>query len=69
MHYLDRKSEFLNGNLKEDIYVIQLEGYNKHGDELKVYNFKNALYGLRQAPRAWNTKVCQGMIKVDEHGT
>ena len=49
---LNVKSTFLNGILEEEIYVKQLSGFVKHGDEEKVYLLKKALYGLKQAPRA-----------------
>lgn len=46
------KSAFLHGELTETVYVDQPLGYQKKGDENKVYRLKKALYGLRQAPRA-----------------
>ena len=54
MHHVDVKTAFLNGDLKENIYVCQPEGYIVKGSEEKVYKLKKALYGLKQAPRAWN---------------
>jgi hypothetical protein len=53
---LDVKSAFLHGELDEDIYVEQPLGY-QHNDGGKVYKLKKALYGLRQAPRAWYSKI------------
>ena len=50
------KSTFLNGEIKEDIYVTQLEGFVE-GNEEWVLKLNKALYGLKQAPRAWNTKL------------
>ena len=44
---LDVKSAFLNGELKEEIYVTQPEGYIWAGKENHVYKLKKALYGLR----------------------
>ncbi|KAJ0466898.1 putative RNA-directed DNA polymerase [Helianthus annuus] len=57
VHHLDVKSAFLHGELKEDVYVHQPEGYVKRGQERQVYKLIKALYGLRQAPRAWNTRL------------
>ena len=53
--HLDVKSAFLNGELQEEVYVAQPEGYVVQGKESFVYKLHKALYGLRQAPRAWNT--------------
>ena len=57
VHHLDVKTAFLNGELKENVYVSQPEGYIVKGSETKVYKLKKALYGLKQAPRAWNEKL------------
>lgn len=57
IHHLDVKTAFLHGELKEKVYVTQPEGFIIPGKEGKVYKLKKALYGLRQAPRAWNAKL------------
>nr|GEU48091.1 ribonuclease H-like domain, reverse transcriptase, RNA-dependent DNA polymerase [Tanacetum cinerariifolium] len=57
VHHLDVKSAFLNGDLKEEVYVTQPEGFVKKQDQGKVYRLIKDLYGLRQAPRAWNIKL------------
>lgn len=57
MHHLDVKSAFLNGDLTEVVYVSQPPGFVVSGEEGKVMRLKKALYGLRQAPRAWNSKL------------
>lgn len=54
---LDVKSGFLHGELKEEVFVQQPEGFIKKGEEEKVYKLRKALYGLKQAPRAWYTKL------------
>ncbi|KAL1207758.1 Retrovirus-related Pol polyprotein from transposon TNT 1-94 [Cardamine amara subsp. amara] len=59
IHHLDVKTAFLHGELKETVYVTQPDGFEKHGSEEKVYRLNKALYGLRQAPRAWNNKLNQ----------
>ncbi|BBN69279.1 multidrug resistance-associated protein 9 [Prunus dulcis] len=48
---LDVKSAFLNGILKEEVYVEQPQGYVQESKETKVYRLNKALYGLKQAPR------------------
>lgn len=50
----DVKTAFLHGNLDEEIYVSQPEGFVLKGCENKVYRLKRSLYGLRQSPRCWN---------------
>nr|GEW02574.1 ribonuclease H-like domain, reverse transcriptase, RNA-dependent DNA polymerase [Tanacetum cinerariifolium] len=57
VHHLDVKFAFLFGDLKEEVYVTQPEGFIKRQDNGKVYRLIKALYGLRQAPRAWNIKL------------
>jgi hypothetical protein len=47
----------LYGELKEEVYVDQLEGFVIRGQENKVYRLKKALYGLKQAPRAWFSRI------------
>ena len=51
------KSAFLNGGIKEEIYVTQSKGYVKEGKEEWVLKLNKALYRLKQAPRAWNAKL------------
>nr|GFB74772.1 ribonuclease H-like domain, reverse transcriptase, RNA-dependent DNA polymerase [Tanacetum cinerariifolium] len=57
VHHLDVKSAFLHGDLEEEVCVTQPEGFIKRQDNGKVYRIIKALYGLRQAPRAWNIKL------------
>lgn len=57
VYQFDVKSAFLNGDLKEEVYVTQPEGFIVNGKEEKVYKLKKALYGFKQAPRAWYTKI------------
>lgn len=57
VHHLDVKTAFLNGEICEEVYVAQPEGFVKKGQEKRVYKLLKALYGLRQAPRAWYSKL------------
>nr|GEW57976.1 retrovirus-related Pol polyprotein from transposon TNT 1-94 [Tanacetum cinerariifolium] len=52
---MDVKMAFLNGELKEEVFVSQLEGFVDQDNPSHVYKLKKALYGLKQAPRAWNS--------------
>ena len=56
IHHLDVKIAFLNGEIKEDMYITQLEGFLMNGKEDHLLKLQNALYGLKQALRAWNSK-------------
>jgi len=57
VHHMDVKSTFLNGDLKEEVYIHQPPGFVIPDKENKVLRLCKALYGLRQAPRAWNAKL------------
>lgn len=54
--HLDVKTAFLNGELEEVIYMQQPPGYEEGGPNM-VCRLRKALYGLRQAPRAWHTRL------------
>jgi transposase InsO family protein len=56
LHQLDIKTAFLNGELEEMVYIEQPPGYME-GDGTLVCRLNRALYGLRQAPRAWHLKL------------
>ncbi|KAK8942366.1 hypothetical protein KSP39_PZI009414 [Platanthera zijinensis] len=64
IHHMDVKSAFLNGDLVEEVYVSQPPGFVISGEEHKVLKLKKALYGLRQAPRAWNFKLDQSLSSL-----
>ncbi|GKB86697.1 retrovirus-related pol polyprotein from transposon TNT 1-94 [Tanacetum coccineum] len=53
VYQMDVKTTFLNGILREEVYVSQPDGFVDQDNPNHVYKFKKALYGLKQAPRAW----------------
>ena len=57
LHQMDVKTAFLNGELEEDIYMQQPEGFVERGKENLVCKLKRSLYGLKQAARCWNTAL------------
>ncbi|GJU16171.1 retrovirus-related pol polyprotein from transposon TNT 1-94 [Tanacetum coccineum] len=50
---MDVKMAFINGPLKEEVYVAQPDRFVDPDHPKKVYSLRKALYGLKQAPRAW----------------
>nr|GEZ86501.1 Gag-Pol polyprotein [Tanacetum cinerariifolium] len=53
IYQMDVKTAFLNGKLKEEVYVSQSEGFVDLDHPTHIYRLKKALYGLKQAPWAW----------------
>nr|GEY61790.1 hypothetical protein [Tanacetum cinerariifolium] len=53
IYHMDMKTTFLNGPLKEEVYVAQPDGFVDPDHPEKVYRLRKALYGLKKALRAW----------------
>ena len=64
LEQLDVKMAFLHGDLEEEIYMQQPQGYEVEGKENLVCRLKKSLYGLKQAPRQWYLKFDKFMIDV-----
>ncbi|GKF02081.1 retrovirus-related pol polyprotein from transposon TNT 1-94, partial [Tanacetum coccineum] len=62
IYQMDVKTAFLNDELKEEVYVSQLEGFVDQDNPSHMYNLKKALYGLKQAPRAWYDMLSSFLI-------
>nr|GFA14679.1 Gag-Pol polyprotein [Tanacetum cinerariifolium] len=56
---------FLNGNLREEVYVSQPDGFVDADNPNHVYKLKKALYGLKQAPRAWYDMLSSFLLSQD----
>jgi hypothetical protein len=64
VHHMDVKSTFLNGELEEEVYVAHAPSFIVPSKEGKVLHLRKALYGLRQAPHAWNAKLDATMTSL-----
>ena len=56
---MDVKIAFLNGNLEEEIYMMQPKGFIAENQEHMVCKLKRAIYRLKQASRSWNIRFDQ----------
>nr|GEU63552.1 retrovirus-related Pol polyprotein from transposon TNT 1-94 [Tanacetum cinerariifolium] len=64
VYQMDVKTTFLNGELKEEVYVSQPVGFFNPDHLTHVYRLKKALYSLKQAPRAWQTHSSCSNIRL-----
>ncbi|GJZ25864.1 retrovirus-related pol polyprotein from transposon TNT 1-94 [Tanacetum coccineum] len=62
IYEMDVKTAFFNGELKEEVYVSQPEGFVDQDNPSHVYKLKKALYDLKQAPRAWYDMLSSFLI-------
>ena len=63
LHQMDIKTAFLNGELEEEIYMKQPPGYEQGGHGIGC-RLQKAIYGLRQAPRAWYNKLKSALEEI-----
>ena len=56
---MDVKTSFLNGDLTEDVYMIQPDGFIEKGRERLFCKLRKSIYGLKQASRQWYLKFDQ----------
>ncbi|GKC17472.1 retrovirus-related pol polyprotein from transposon TNT 1-94 [Tanacetum coccineum] len=63
IYQMDVKTAFLNGPLKEEVFVRQPDGFVDPDFPNHIYRLKKALYGLKQAPRAWYDKLSSFLIE------
>nr|GFA44820.1 retrovirus-related Pol polyprotein from transposon TNT 1-94 [Tanacetum cinerariifolium] len=65
VYQMDVKTMFLNGNLREEVYISQPDGFMDQDNPNHVYKLKKALYRLKQAPRAWYDMLSSFLISQD----
>nr|GEW55833.1 retrovirus-related Pol polyprotein from transposon TNT 1-94 [Tanacetum cinerariifolium] len=65
VYKMDVKTAFLNGSLREEVYVSQPDGFVDQDNPNHVYKLKKALYGLKQALRAWYDMLSSFLISQD----
>nr|GFB43782.1 hypothetical protein [Tanacetum cinerariifolium] len=65
VYQMDVKTAFLNGNLREEVYISQPDGFMDSDNPNHVYKLKKALYGLKQAPRAWYDMLSLFLLSQD----
>nr|GEZ00805.1 copia protein [Tanacetum cinerariifolium] len=65
VYQMDVKTAFLNGNLREKVYVSQPDGFVDPDNPNHMYKLKKALYGLKQAPRAWYDMLSSFLLSQD----
>ena len=62
---MDVKTAFLNGNLLEDVYMTQPEGFVDPKHPKKVCKLQRSIYGLKQASRSWNLRFDEVVKEFD----
>ena len=64
LHQIDVTTAFLNGDLKDEVYMKQPEGFVVKGQEHLVCKLKRSIYGLKQSSRCWNSLLDQHLKKL-----
>jgi hypothetical protein len=65
VHQMDVKTTFLHGELDEEIYMQQPDGFVIEGQRELVCKMLKILYGLKQAPKEWHEKFERSLVSVD----
>ncbi|GJS51020.1 retrovirus-related pol polyprotein from transposon TNT 1-94 [Tanacetum coccineum] len=65
VYQMDVKTVFLNGNLREEVYISQPDGFVDTDNPNHLYKLKKTLYGLKQAPRVWYDMLSSFLLSQD----
>ncbi|KAK9137192.1 hypothetical protein Sjap_007786 [Stephania japonica] len=68
LEQLDVKTAFLHGDLEEEIYMLQPEGFEEQGKENLVCRLNKSLYGLKQTPRCWYKRFDSFIMSLGYNG-
>ena len=61
---MDVKTTFVNGDIEEEFYIEQFDGFVIHEKASHMYMLEKALYGLKHAPRAWYEKIRGYLMRI-----
>ena len=64
LHQMDVKNAFLQGELEEEVYMVQPPDFNSSIHPKAVCRLKKPLYSLKQASRAWHSKITQYLHQI-----
>jgi len=67
LHQMDVKNVFLHGDLQEEVYMEQPQGYEDMRHPHYVCKLKKALYGLKQAPCSWHARIVAYLVSIGFH--
>jgi hypothetical protein len=65
IHQMDVKTMFLNEIIEEEVYIEHPKGFEIFNSESHVCRLNRALYGMKQAPRAWYTRIDSYFTRLD----
>mgnify|MGYP002775980085 CR=1 FL=1 len=60
----DKKKDFLQGDVEEEVFMIQPPGFESTKHLTAICQLKKPLYGLKQAPHAWHSKITQYLHQI-----
>jgi hypothetical protein len=64
LHKMDVKKTFLNGEIEEEVYIEQPQGFEVHSRDTHACRLKKSLYVLKQAPRAWYDRIDNYLMRL-----